>query len=578
MRTTFRAILVCVLLLGFFTTGVEAQVTLTSPSNGANLSSEPTFSWSGGSYDVYLLISVFYYDLGYWSDYYAVKFWLANTGFAMPSAWWDKVGEDTPCYWAVLGYNTATHQWAVSSVFYFTKGDDCTDNDGDGYGSPGSPSCPHSELDCDDNNLNINPGATEGRFGDPTCSDGLDNNCDGLTDIEDSGCVFARPNPDPCGQLPDTTCYAAVIDFITFCSTQTADGVLTVASDSGGDLFSLYWVHQDNTASVSVAFPDFSPELPPLHITDFDSAPPNLREANELAAAMYLLNNPLLRHQTGISIRESESCDRNKAGCDVINSIPFLGSCSKKGACCDEHDRCIHDNCAGPSDHGFLFGCSFTELGFLDCLSKGIDVDPCRSMWPQCSSECVQCQEDVFKCYKQTDPGLSNCCSLMINNCGECEECISGNLVITDSCECKENGLDPVNPCLCRNNQECGGTEADDADADCMRGHCTPNDPNADENGCIQTQEPPGSRCNDEISCTTNDTCSSDGWCMGSADSTLCTGYSDNIDDDCLAVMCYPSLAPGPEGCIQTQEPRGSRCDDGVPDGLDSCTPDGQCM
>jgi hypothetical protein len=65
--------------------------------------------------------SVFYYDLSYWSDYYSVKFWLANTGFAMPSAWWDKVGQDTTCYWAVLGYDTATHQWAVSSVFSFTK-------------------------------------------------------------------------------------------------------------------------------------------------------------------------------------------------------------------------------------------------------------------------------------------------------------------------------------------------------------------------------------------------------------------------------------------------------------------------
>jgi len=122
MRTTFRAILVCVLLLGFCTTGAQAQVTLTSPSNGANLSSEPTFAWTGGDYDLYLFITVFYYDLGYWSDYYPVKFWLADTGFAMPSAWWDKVGEDAACYWAVLGYNTATHQWAVSSVFSFTRG------------------------------------------------------------------------------------------------------------------------------------------------------------------------------------------------------------------------------------------------------------------------------------------------------------------------------------------------------------------------------------------------------------------------------------------------------------------------
>ena len=58
MRTTLRAILVGVLLLGFFSAEVEAQVTLTSPANGASLSSEPTFAWSGPSYDAFMLIWV----------------------------------------------------------------------------------------------------------------------------------------------------------------------------------------------------------------------------------------------------------------------------------------------------------------------------------------------------------------------------------------------------------------------------------------------------------------------------------------------------------------------------------------
>ncbi|MBI5196877.1 MAG: hypothetical protein HZA10_11245, partial [Nitrospirae bacterium] len=37
----------------------------------------------------------------------------------------------------------------------------CTDNDGDGYGNPASASCAHPELDCNDSNTNIHPGATE---------------------------------------------------------------------------------------------------------------------------------------------------------------------------------------------------------------------------------------------------------------------------------------------------------------------------------------------------------------------------------------------------------------------------------
>jgi hypothetical protein len=45
-------------------------------------------------------------------------------------------------------------------------------------------------TDCDDGNGAVNPGATEGPFNDPTCSDTLDNDCDTLVDaLEDPGCL-----------------------------------------------------------------------------------------------------------------------------------------------------------------------------------------------------------------------------------------------------------------------------------------------------------------------------------------------------------------------------------------------------
>ncbi len=64
----------------------------------------------------------------------------------------------------------------------------CTDLDADGYGAPAAPSCPHAEPDCDDSNPDIHPGIIEGSYGDPLCSDGLDNDCDGFTDELDGGC------------------------------------------------------------------------------------------------------------------------------------------------------------------------------------------------------------------------------------------------------------------------------------------------------------------------------------------------------------------------------------------------------
>jgi len=58
---------------------------------------------------------------------------------------------------------------------------DCIDNDGDGYGDPASASCTHTELDCDDDDPAVNPGATE------VCGNGIDDNCSGSID---EGCDY----------------------------------------------------------------------------------------------------------------------------------------------------------------------------------------------------------------------------------------------------------------------------------------------------------------------------------------------------------------------------------------------------
>ena len=63
------------------------------------------------------------------------------------------------------------------------------DGDSDGYVSD---ACPGGN-DCLDSNADVNPGAIEGPPGDPTCSDGLDNDCDGQTDdAADPDCVVTQ--------------------------------------------------------------------------------------------------------------------------------------------------------------------------------------------------------------------------------------------------------------------------------------------------------------------------------------------------------------------------------------------------
>jgi hypothetical protein len=67
------------------------------------------------------------------------------------------------------------------------NGGGCVDLDGDGFDGR-SASCP-SGTDCDDVATQINPSQLEGGA---TCSDRRDNDCDGLTDSEDSDCGSAE--------------------------------------------------------------------------------------------------------------------------------------------------------------------------------------------------------------------------------------------------------------------------------------------------------------------------------------------------------------------------------------------------
>ena len=62
----------------------------------------------------------------------------------------------------------------------------CWDRDGDGYQDE---TC--GGDDCDDSDPDVNPGATEGPAWDPTCSDGLDNDCNGDVDETDPSCELS---------------------------------------------------------------------------------------------------------------------------------------------------------------------------------------------------------------------------------------------------------------------------------------------------------------------------------------------------------------------------------------------------
>ena len=90
--------------------------------------------------------------------------------------------------------------------------DDGLDNDCDGRSDAQQPSCSCAGddgdgdgffdqdcggLDCDDDDASAHPTAREDSATDPdTCADGIDNDCDGQTDADDSGCAARICSPD----------------------------------------------------------------------------------------------------------------------------------------------------------------------------------------------------------------------------------------------------------------------------------------------------------------------------------------------------------------------------------------------
>jgi len=70
-----------------------------------------------------------------------------------------------------------------------TKAPACTDNDKDGYSTNGG-AC--GDVDCNDNNANVNPGVVEK---DDLCSNTVDDDCDGAINDDDIGCGGTHGKP-----------------------------------------------------------------------------------------------------------------------------------------------------------------------------------------------------------------------------------------------------------------------------------------------------------------------------------------------------------------------------------------------
>ncbi len=136
--------------------------------------------------------------------------------------------------------------------------DACTDNDGDGYGSPGLADSPGNPLACAgfedlicDTNVLAFPGNPEfdpslGANQDFKCTNGLDDDCSGLSDCLDPGCASrdvceaetcARAVPLACGDIVEVRPLSDDFDAcIAGAASGGADAVYSFTSPSNGEV------------------------------------------------------------------------------------------------------------------------------------------------------------------------------------------------------------------------------------------------------------------------------------------------------------------------------------------------------
>jgi hypothetical protein len=362
--------------------------------------------------------------------------------------------------------------FVLLSVFLFSGASDaappCRDRDNDGYFDKANCG---SEVDCNDNDPAINPGAVE------ECTDGADNDCDGLIDIQDPDavncpvcyvegggcgpvdCDDIDPNINPgelevCDDTIDNDCDSLIDANDTDCGGSTACSDYT---DKGlcNDDPNCEWSGSPRNGTCNDIQTCTVTEDPEVSCSDgIDNDCDGQTDGADSDCS----------GPTACADYTSKSACVNDVTCEWIGN-PKNGYCQDASGCTPTglpDDNCdgIDDDCNGTPDDGYVVtptncgvgACSST--GQLECQG-GVVVDTCNP-GPISEPHDTTCDGIDGDCDGSTDEDYT----MSTTNCGigACEstgllECQGG--VEVDSCT-------PGTPAL--NDETCNGID-DDCDS-----------------------------------------------------------------------------------------------------------------
>lgn len=264
----------------------------------------------------------------------------------------------------------------------------CSDLDTDGYGDPAAPPCTYPEPDCDDSDPDIHPGIVETSHGDPMCTDGLDNDCDGLIDTEDHGCqdcvlpvdcddgnactdddcvdhaCIHTDNTDPCDDGDPCT-----MDDV--CSNGSCDGV---PLDADGDLYI-------SDACSGSDCDDSDPEIHP-GATEAPYGDPVCSdgEDNDCDGDVDMADSGCHECAVPEDCDDGLWCNGDEVCTDHVCQAGSAPDCSDGISCTDDNCNEAGDICENPVNHGLCDdanACTDDVCDALaDCLNDCNAIDP----------------------------------------------------------------------------------------------------------------------------------------------------------------------------------------------------------